>query len=169
VGALQSLGIDPSVALAQSISLLILIGVLWGVLYKPFQALVRQREETVANHLANAEAQSIRAQSIRKEYEDNLAHVADEARQRLDQATKDAEAARQRMLDTAQAEIHDLYARHEAQLALEREQLRRELRKEMSAIAVLAAEKALRAKMTPELQSAINDQVLSELDQTPYH
>ena len=92
--------------------------------------------------------------------------IADEARARLEQALKDAETVRQQQMETAQADIQALYARHEAQLALEREQLRRELRQEMSDIAVQAAHKALRVRMTPELQAAVIDQVIAELDRT---
>jgi ATPase subunit of ABC transporter with duplicated ATPase domains len=63
-------------------------------------------------------------------------------------------------------EIQSLLERHQTQLALEREQLRRELRQEMSDIAVMAASKALRSQLTPNIQSAVIDQVISELDQS---
>lgn len=164
---LANLGIDWRVVIAQSISLLLLIAILVKYLYRPFEELMKQRQENIANDLAGAEAQQARAEALRREYEEHLATIDDERRKRLEQAVKDAEAARRQMLEAAQTDIHALYARHEAQLALEREQLRRELRQEMSDVAVLAAGKALRARMTPDLQSAVIDQVITELDRTP--
>lgn len=166
---LKDLGIEPAVVLAQSVSFLILLGVLWRYLYGPIESIMRQRQEQVANSLANAEAQQLQAASLRKEYEGHLANVADEARAKLEQAMKDAEAARVRLLETAQDEVRDLHQRAQAQLALEREQLRRELRAEMSDIAVMAAAKALRTQLTPTLQTAVIDQVIRDLDQPVQH
>ncbi|HOF87922.1 MAG TPA: F0F1 ATP synthase subunit B [Armatimonadota bacterium] len=163
---LRSLGIEPAVALAQAIAFVILLVLLARFLYRPLDNILRQREEQVANDLAGAEAQHAKAGALRREYEAHLAQIADEARARVEQAVRDADAVRRQQLEAAQAEMQALYARHEAQLALEREQLRRELRQEMSDIAVQAAQKALRARMTPELQAAVIDQVIAELDQT---
>lgn len=163
----ESLGIDWNVALAQSISFVILVALLSKFLYRPVEGIMRQRQEQIANSLSGADAQRVQAESLRKEYEGHLANIADEARARLDQAVKDAEASRQRMLEAAQVEIQEMHARNQAQLALDREQLRRDLRNEMADIAVLAATKALRSQMTPTIQTAVIDQLIRELDQTP--
>lgn len=161
---LHSLGIEPQVVIAQAIAFLILLVVVQRFLFKPFNSILQQRQEQIANNLANADAQREKAEALRKDYEAHLAGIADEAREKLEQATRDAEAARQRLLESAKTEIDELHRRNEAQLALEREQLRRELRTEMADIAVMAAGKALRAQLTPALQTAVNDQVIAELD-----
>lgn len=161
---LHSLGIEPVIVAAQAISFLVLLMVLWQFLYRPLESIMRQRQEQIANSITSAEAQQMQAEALRKEYEGHLSNIADEARAKLDQAMKDADAARQRVLEDAQAEIRELHTRGQSQLALEREQLRRELRAEMSNIAVLAATKALRSQLTPQLQSAVIDQVIAELD-----
>ena len=164
---LNSLGINLVVVAAQAISFLVLLGVLVKFLYRPLESIMRQRQEQIANQLTSAEAQQMQAESLRKEYEAHLTNIGNEARVKLDQAMKDAEAARARLLEQAQGEIRDLHTRHQSQLALEREQLRRELRAEMSDIAVIAASKALRTQLTPQIQSAVIDQVISELERPP--
>jgi len=164
VDILHSLGIEPQVVIAQAIAFLILLVVVQRFLFKPFNSILQQRQEQIANNLANADAQREKAEALRKDYEAHLAGIADEAREKLEQATRDAEAARQRLLESAKTEIDELHRRNVAQLALEREQLRRELRTEMADIAVMAAGKALRAQLTPALQTAVNDQVIAELD-----
>ncbi|MHB9131892.1 MAG: F0F1 ATP synthase subunit B [Armatimonadota bacterium] len=161
----ESLHIEPSVVLAQSITFLVLLVLLVKFLYRPIQDVLQQRQRQIADSLSNADTEHQKAESLRKEYEDHLAKIADEARVRLDQAMKDAETARQRVLEKAQEEVHDLHQRQQAQLTLEREQLRRDLRAEMSDIAVMAAAKALRQQLNPTLHSAVIDQVISELDQ----
>lgn len=164
---LTNLGIEWPVIIAQSVAFVVLIFVMIKFLFAPVGAIMRQREEQIANSLAGAEAEQVRADSLRQEYEGRLTGIADEARERIEQAMKDAEAARVRMMETTQADIQDLYARHQKQMDLEREQLRRELRTEMSDIAVMAATKALRNQITPEIHSAVMDQVVRELDQMP--
>lgn len=159
-----SLHIDGQVVIAQSIAFLVLLIGLGKFLYKPIEAIMRQRQEQIARSLDGAEVQRTKAEELKKEYEAHLTNIADEAKARLDQAMRDAEAARQRLLDAANVEIHELHERHLGQLALEREQLRRDLRNEMSEIAVMAAGKALRSQLTPTLQSAVVDQVILELD-----
>ncbi len=132
--------------------------------YKPIHRSCSNGQEQIADSLTSAEAQQMQAEVLRKEYEAHLANIADEARVKIDQAMKDAEAGRQQILEKTQTDIRDMHTRYQAQLALEREQLRRELRAEMSDIAVLAAFKALRTQLTPQLQSAVIDQVIAELD-----
>lgn len=162
--ALKSFGIEPQVFLAQLLSFIVLFVLLSRFMFRPIADIMKQREEQIANNLAAADAQQKQAEVLRQEYEAHLARIADEARAKLEAAVKDGEAARQRQLDAAQQEIHSLYARHQVQLNLDREQLRRELRSELGELAVLAATKALRNQMTPALQTAVVDQVIRELE-----
>lgn len=161
----HSLGIEFPVVIAQSVSFVLLLLLLLKFLYRPVESMLSLRQEQIANSLSGAEAQRQQAESLRLEYEGHLANLADEARAKMEQTMKDAEVARQRLLETAKAEIHELHERSTAQLALDREQLRRDLRSEMSDIAVLAASKALRMQLTPTLQSAVIDNVIKELEQ----
>ena len=101
----ESLHIDPTVALAQLVAFVILLAFLVFYLYRPMEAILQQRKEQIAKHLANADQERVRAEALRKEYEAHLAGIADEARAKLDQAMKDAEAARQRLLRRPHREI----------------------------------------------------------------
>ena len=163
---LTNLGIEGKIVLAQFLSFGLLLFLLAKFFYKPIENIMRQRSEQIANSLSSADAQKTEAESLRKEYEAHLANISDEARAKLEQAMKDAEAARQRLLESTHEEIRELHARSAAQLALDREQLRRDLRTEMSEIAVAAASKALRGQMTSNIQTTINDQIIAELSRS---
>lgn len=162
---LAQFNIEWEVALAQLVGILILAVVVKKFLFGPVGTIMQQREERIVNQLADAEAQQLRADSLRKEYEVHLEKIADEAREKFEQAMKDAETARQRTLQQTQDEVRSLYQRHQSQLAIDREQLRRDLRDELSDIAVMAAARALRGQLTPAIQSAVIDQVIQELGQ----
>jgi F-type H+-transporting ATPase subunit b len=160
----KSLGIEFPVVIAQSVAFLLLLGLLLKFLYRPVEMMLSLRKEQIANSLTAADEQRQQAESLRMEYEGHLANIADEARAKMDQAMKDAEVTRQRMLEAAKSEIHELHERHFAQLTLDREQLRRDLRSEMSDIAVNAATTALRTQLPSTLQSSIIDNVIKELE-----
>ena len=165
-GIIESLGIDWRVVIAQALSFLVLLVFLIKWCYQPVEAMLRQRQEQIANNLTSAEAQQMQAESLRKEYEGHLANIADdEARTRMDQAMKDAEAARQQLLEKTQEDIREtMQARHQAQLALIASNSGTSCARRCPMSAVMAAAKALRTQLTPQIHSAVIDQVIADLD-----
>lgn len=161
------LKIEPPVVLTQILIVVTLLVVMRIFLHRPIQDIFRERREKIAGDMAAAEEHNAKAETLKKQYEAHLADIANEARSRLDQAAKDAEAARTRLLDSAHSEISNLHERYRRQIAVEREQTHRELRSEIRDLATMAAAKALRTKLTPEVQSAVIDQVLEDLDNLP--
>ncbi len=162
---INSLHIEWAVVGAQAISFIVLLFLLKKFLYGPLEEIMKMRTGQISKSLSSADEQNKNAEELRVKYEQHLANIAEEARIRMEQSIKDSEAERRRMLELASAEIRELQARGQAQLALDHERLRHELRAEMSEVAVLAASKALRSQMTPQIQAAVIDQLIQELDQ----
>lgn len=161
---INSLHIEWAVVGAQAISFIALLFILKRYLYGPLEEIMKMRAGQISKSLSSADELNKQADARRMEYEQHLANIAEEARIRMEQTIKDSDAERRRMLEAAQAEIRELQARGEAQLALDHERLRHELRAEMSEVAVMAASKALRSQITPTIQAAVIDQVIQELD-----
>ncbi len=154
---LRMLDIEVPVVLAQTIGILLLIVLYRRFLHRPFRELLRKRQEAISGKISAAEELERKAGILRKDYEQRLAGISDEAKSRIDQAVKDAEAARSRLLESTQNEIRDLYRQHEKELAFERERARRKLRSEIMDLAVAAATKALRNQMTPASRPMASD------------
>lgn len=163
---LKSLNVEMPVVIAQLASFIVLIFVLIKFLYRPIENILQQRADTIAGNLSAAEEERIKANDFRQQYEAQLAAVAEEARIKLEQAVKDAEHTRERMIEEVKAEIREIQVRSQEQLMQDREKLRHELRSEMAEIAVGAAKRALRGNMTQQLSSAIIDSVITEIDKT---
>ena len=159
-----SLHIEWAVVGAQAISFIALLFILKKYLYGPLEEIMKMRAGQISKSLSNADEQNKSAEELRLKYEQHLDNIAEEARIRMEQTIKDSEAERRRMLEASQIEIRELQARGQAQLELDHERLRHELRAEMSEVAVMAASKALRAQMTPQIQAAVIDQLIQELD-----
>jgi F-type H+-transporting ATPase subunit b len=100
---------DPSEWRAEkAIATLIVFGCLlaglMAVAWKPIQEGLEKRERSIADNIANAERASQDALTKLKEYEAKLATANVEAQQILSAARKDAEAAGQRLITSAQEE-----------------------------------------------------------------
>lgn len=160
---LKSLNVEIPVVIAQLASFIVLIFVLIKFLYRPIENIIQQRADTIAGNLSAAEDERKKADAFRQQYEAQLANVAEEARIKLEQAVKDAEQTRERMIEDVKTEIKEIQLRSQEQLNQDREKLRHELREEMAEIAVGAAKRALRGNMTKQLSSSIIDSVISEI------
>lgn len=106
---MSDLAEDPSEWRSEkAIATLIVFGCLLGglmlVAWKPIKEGLDKRERMIADNISNAEKASHEALSKLKEYEARLASANSEAQQILSEARKDAEAAGQRLISSAQEE-----------------------------------------------------------------
>ncbi len=163
---LKSLNVEIPVLIAQLTSFVVLIFVLMKFLYRPIENILQQRADSIAGNLSAAEEERKKANEFRQQYEAQLASVAEEARIKLEQAVKDAELTRERMIAEVKNEIIEIQNKAQEQLKQERDKLRYEIRTEMAEIAVNAAKRALRGNMTQQLSSAIIDSVINEIGTT---
>ena len=142
----SAFGIDWRLLIVQSLNFLILLGVLWYFLYKPLLGLLKKREETIAQGVADAEA----AQKARNEIEvtrseklkeaeaeasDILSHAKQAATEEKTRIVADAESRAESVLSDAQVRGEEVAA-----------QAKKDAEKEVARMAVLAAEKVLAKK-----------------------
>ena len=83
---------------------LLLLAGLWFTAWKPIMQALEKRERGIADHIAQAERASAEASEKLAEYEAKLATAGEEAQQLVASAKKDAEAAGQKLIESAQAE-----------------------------------------------------------------
>jgi F-type H+-transporting ATPase subunit b len=148
--------IDWFTVAAQVVNFLILVWLLKRFLYKPILHAIDAREKRIASALADADAKKAEAQQERDTYQRKNAMVDQQRAALLSQATHEAKAERQRLLDEARQAAEVLRA--ERQDALKREQqslnaeIARRIREEVFAIARKAltdlAEASLEARMS---------------------
>jgi F-type H+-transporting ATPase subunit b len=99
---------------AQALNFLILAWLLKRFLYKPVLDAIDAREQLIARQLAQAQAEESEARQERDTYRQKNAHFEDKRDALLSQASDEAKAERQRLLDLARQEADDLQtaARH---------------------------------------------------------
>jgi F-type H+-transporting ATPase subunit b len=96
------LAVDPDLAIFTALVFLVLLAILGKFAWGPIIEALDRREKAVAEQVASAKAARDDAQRLVAEHQARLAGAADEVRQMLDQARKEAELQKQQMVAEAQ-------------------------------------------------------------------
>jgi F-type H+-transporting ATPase subunit b len=134
------ISIDRSL-IVQFVNFFILLFILQRLLYKPFVA--KMQERTAAIKTSLEEAQAVRAEAARQQEENEarLRKAHAEAAAIRDQALREAAEESRKHIDAAQAQSRKLVDDTKVQLDAEVRRAREELRREVSDLAIAAAEK----------------------------
>lgn len=141
---------DLGQALATFIIFVLLLLVLRKWAWRPIVEQLQRREEHIASRVRAAEDREAKAQATRKEYEQNLAEIGQQAEHLLAEARRKVEAERQALLDQARAEARDRIDRAEEDIVEQQDRARRELREEAAQLATNVAEQLLRKQLSDE-------------------
>ena len=133
----------------------------WG----PLLAAIEEREHKMKSDLDGARAARDEAEKIRQKLEADMAGLQAQGREMLAQATKDAEVLRAKLQASAEADAQKIKDKTMAELDDEKQRLVRELRKEVSTLSIMAAEKLLRKTVDEGVQKSVLDSFFKELEQ----
>ena len=143
------MSIDPDLALFTLLVFVILLIVLGKFAWKPIIEALERREQGIADHIAEAERNHNEAKALLAQYEQKLALAANEVRELLDEARRDAEHTRQSILAEAKAgaEAERARALHEIESATDA--ALKTLAERSANLAVELAGKVLQTKLSP--------------------
>ena len=86
------------------ITFLLLLGILWKFAWGPISEGLHKREQAVADNIAAAEEANEEAHRLTADYEAKLQGAADEVREMIEEARRDADVTRQQIVEQAQAD-----------------------------------------------------------------
>jgi F-type H+-transporting ATPase subunit b len=101
---------------AQALNFLILVWLMKRYLYKPILHAIDEREKRIAMELADADAKKAEAKQERDEFQQKNEKFDQQRAMLLSQATDEAKAERQRLLDEAREEADTLSAKRQETL-----------------------------------------------------
>ncbi len=127
---------------------LLLLAILWKFAWGPIIAALEKREQTIADHIAQTERNHEEARQLLARYEQKLADAANEVRQLMEEARRDAEHAKQSILAEAKtaAEAERARALHDIEAATD--QALESLAERSAQLAVDLAGKILQSKLS---------------------
>ncbi|MCE9544056.1 MAG: F0F1 ATP synthase subunit B [Planctomycetia bacterium] len=128
---------------------LVLLAVLWKFAWGPIAAGLDRREKSIADNIAAAEEAAAEAKRLTSQYEAKLAGAADEIRQLLDEARRDAEHARQTIVEEARTEAGKERERTLREIESAKQGALKELGDRSADLAVSLAGRILQTRLNP--------------------
>ncbi len=164
--ASDPLSADPDLALFTLLVFVILLVVLGKFAWKPIIEALERREQGIANHISEAERNHNEAKDLLAQYEQKLALAANEVRELLDEARRDAEHTKQSILAEAKAgaeaerarALHDIESATDAAL--------KTLAERSAELAIDLAGKILQTKLSPEDHQRLIQEAMAKFPET---
>ncbi|SRR5258708_3954442 len=160
---LSDFGVQPILLAAQVVNFLILLLILRRFLYRPILKVLKQRQETIAQSLRNAQQIEERLQKTEEEKELVLEKAAKEAQKLIDEATV---AANQVVADAhtkASSDMEKILEQGKQTIRLEKEKMQQEIREELADLVVLGIEKVAGKVLDKKVQKEIVERSIKEL------
>ena len=145
--------------------ILINVAILYFILKRFFWEKVRtfmlDRQAAVQDAFDSAEAINRRADEKMQNYSRRIANVEEESREIIRNAKARAEAQAKDIVENAHKEASDIIAKAERTIEIEREKATAEMRQEIAALAIMAAEQIVEKEISSTGQEAIVDEVIN--------
>ncbi|PIR66916.1 MAG: ATP synthase F0 subunit B [Parcubacteria group bacterium CG10_big_fil_rev_8_21_14_0_10_36_14] len=160
---LDKLGVDWKLLLAQAINFLILLAILYKFLYKPVLKTLHDREEKIDNSLKQAERIEENLFKSEAEKAKIIAEARNEAGRIIAEGKDTSDKMRDELVNTAKIEATNALEQGKKQLAIEKEQMFKELKGEVADMVTVATEKILRNKIDGNLDKKTIEENIKEL------
>lgn len=151
------------ILITQIIGFLIVLWVLKRYAWKPVLGMLEARRARIANDVATAEKLRQDAEAIKAQYEEQLKTIEVQARQRIQAAVAEGQKLADKIRDEAHRDVRAMAEKSKDDLALEYKKARAQLREEMVAMTLGAAERLLQERMDTAEHRKLVDRFLDEL------
>jgi|SRR5680860_351289 len=159
---MESLGIELSKLVVQIIAFLAFLFLLWRYASKPIVSILDERQMRIREGMEAASRMQAQLEATAARNEEVLAEARQEGQAILTQSRESGEAMIGRAREEAAKQSDEFMARAQATLRAETEQARQELRKEVAALAVMAASKIVRKELDHGDQATLIEATLAE-------
>lgn len=125
--------------------------------------MLEKREQQVASDKQEAQAARAAAENIKRDLDEKLAQISDEAAKKMAEAVKMGETQKDQILAAAKEQSERLIEQAKAQIEAEKNKALSDVRGEIARTAVLAASKVVQQQMSEESAQSVVDRVLEEV------
>ena len=150
--------------IAQIINFLILVILLRALAYKPIMKLLQERSDRIAASIDKADADAKAAEDTLKKYQQQLQDAQSKAQEIVDKAEARARDEHAASVQETKREIEQMKKNAQDEIAREREQAVSQLKGEVVALSLAAAEKIIEKNLDSKSNDAIISEFISRLD-----
>lgn len=148
--ALNALNFNIWTFLPQVVNLLITIGILYILAYKPVTRMLLEREQKIEGAINEASQKREEAQALLAKYEEQIQGARSEAQSIIANATKVGEEMKEEIIRNAQEEAAKMLERAKAEIQLEKARALKEIKDEMATLVVLAAGRVIDKELSAQ-------------------
>ena len=124
---------------------------------------LEQREKQIADDKQQAQDARAAAETLKRELDEKLAQISDEAAKKMAEAVKLGETQKEQILSAAKEQSERLLEQAKTQIEAEKNKALADVRGEIARTAVLAASKVVQQQMSEESAQQVVDRVLQEI------
>ena len=158
---MDALGLNLGYLLVQIFNFAIIFVVLRAWVYKPILSLLDTRRETIAQGLEDARIAAEARANAEKDAREIIAKAQSEATQKIRESTERAEVAAREIMNEAEAEVTKTREAALAESAQERNRILADVRGQVAALAMAAAQKLVGEALDEKRQRALIDEFFS--------
>jgi F-type H+-transporting ATPase subunit b len=140
---LETLNIQPAAILINLIGFVLLLIVANKLVFKPIGKVLTERQGHISSTYDKIDADRRQMESLREDYEKRIAGIEAEAREKIQSAIREAQAARDQIITEATGRSRELVSRAEREAEQERREAMVTLRKQIVDIALGATAKII--------------------------
>ena len=159
---IDALGISLKEFIFYMINFLILVGVLTKFLYKPFLGVLEERKKKIQDAFDSAEMMNRRADEKMANYTARIANVEEEGREIIKEAKQRAEAQAADIISEANEKASQIVAAAQRQIELDKQKAMDEMKQQVAALAMMAAEKIVERDIAQIGQEQIVDEIIEQ-------
>ncbi|MCI8647302.1 MAG: F0F1 ATP synthase subunit B [Firmicutes bacterium] len=159
---IEALGIDLKEFIFYLINFLILVGVLTKFLYKPFLNVLDTRKQSIQDALDNAEMLNRRVNEKMDHYDRQIAKLEEQGREIIKDAKTRAEAQAADIVEEANKRAGEIIQAGKRQIEREQQKALDDMKQQIAALALLAAEKIVERDIAQIGQDKIVDDIIEQ-------
>jgi F-type H+-transporting ATPase subunit b len=148
----------------QIFTFLIAMVIVWKLFWGPLKTMMQDRSRKITDDLQRAESGRREIESLEGEYHRRLAEIEEKARTEINEALQRGNLAKDEIVKEARGEAQRILDKARQDLTAEREQLIREMRRQVTDISMSAVERLIGASMDRKVQERLLDQFLGDLE-----
>jgi F-type H+-transporting ATPase subunit b len=141
---------------------IVLLAILWKFAWGPIVAGLAKREQRIADNIAAAERANEQAKQMLAEYDKKLASAADQVRQMMDEARKEAEQTKVEIVAEAKEAAKLEFDRSKRDLQRATDQALKELSERSTNLAVDLAGKIVRERLNQQDHARLVQEAMTE-------
>ena len=158
------LGIYPAAVILQIVAFLILVWVLKKWLFGPIGGILEARQNDIQGTMDQIQRDRQAMEASRQEYEARLATIEAEARDRIQNAIKEAQGMKEEIVGSAHTEADRLVTHAREEIVREKQQALTELRTVVADLAVNAAGKILRRSVDDRAHRDLVSEFINQVE-----